>query len=209
MSSAPGWISQSAADCERSEKLKRFKNKKMLDTPYSRPSSSKSAISTPRFTVDVANPSSPCLQTLPIVSSVGPSKSATIKRKSSFLPTGVPKSQKFFSQSFAGHGNSFALLSPDDNKEAKDMEPRGQSSDVGGNGCDVMHPQDAPRTEKVPRTQVTSSMPSSRPPPFIIAGLTSLRDIADLVKTVTNSFKFKNIGSSSARLTVEDGVTYR
>ncbi|KAL7742889.1 hypothetical protein ACLKA6_016251 [Drosophila palustris] len=42
-----------------------------------------------------------------------------------------------------------------------------------------------------------------------MAGLTSLRDIANLVKTVTNSFKFKNIGSSSARLTVEDGVTYR
>ncbi|KAL7724732.1 hypothetical protein ACLKA6_019801 [Drosophila palustris] len=44
--SAPGWISQSAADSERSDKLKRFKSKEMLDTPYSRPSSSKSAIST-------------------------------------------------------------------------------------------------------------------------------------------------------------------
>ncbi|KAM8714884.1 hypothetical protein ACLKA7_002005 [Drosophila subpalustris] len=50
---------------------------------------------------------------------------------------------------------------------------------------------------------------SSRPPPFIIAGLTSLRDITNLVKTVTNNLKFKNIGSSSARLTVEEGVTYR
>ncbi|KAM8713210.1 hypothetical protein ACLKA7_013511 [Drosophila subpalustris] len=205
--SAPGWISQSAADCERSDKLKRFRSKKMLDSPYSKPSSSKSAISTPRSTVDLANPSSQCSQTLPIVNSVGPSKSATIKRKSSSLPTGVPKSQKFVSQSYAGHGNSFALLSPDDN-EVMDVVPPGQSSDVDGNGCDVSHPQDAPCAEKT-RTQVTSSRPSSRPPPFIIAGLTSLRDITILVKTVTNNFKFKNIGSSSARLTVEDGVTYR
>ncbi|KAM8701685.1 hypothetical protein ACLKA7_005454 [Drosophila subpalustris] len=179
----------------------------MLDSPYSKPSSSKSAISTPRSTVDLANPSSQCSQTLPIVNSVGPSKSATIKRKSSSLPTGVPKSQKFVPQSYAGHGNSFALLSPDDN-EAMDVVPPGQSSDVDGNGCDVSHPQDAPCAEKT-RTQVTSSRPSSRPPPFIIAGLTSLRDITNLVKTVTNNFKFKNIGSSSARLTVEDGVTYR
>ncbi|KAM8718724.1 hypothetical protein ACLKA7_001439 [Drosophila subpalustris] len=89
-----------------------------------------------------------------------------------------------------------------------DVEPRGQPSDVGGNGCVVSHPQDAPRAEKAPRTQVTLSSLSSRPAPFIIAGLTSLHHIANLVKTVTNSFNFKNIDSSSARLTVADDVAY-
>ncbi|KAM8718305.1 hypothetical protein ACLKA7_001005 [Drosophila subpalustris] len=140
--SAPGWISQSAADCERSDKLKRFRNKKMLDTPYSR-------LSLILLILHLRVPKLCLLLTL-------------------------------LALSYAGHGNSFALLSPDDNEEAMDVVPPGQPSDVGSSGCDVSHPQDAPCAEKNPRTQVTSSRPSSRPPPFIIAGFTSLRDIANL-----------------------------
>ncbi|KAL7725792.1 hypothetical protein ACLKA6_017622 [Drosophila palustris] len=81
---------------------------------------------------------------------------------------------------------------------------------VDGTSCDASRSLGAPRSQDAPRTQVSPPrLTSPRPPPFIIAGLTGLREITALVKTVTNNFKIKNIGSSSARLTVEDGKTYR
>ncbi|KAM8718774.1 hypothetical protein ACLKA7_001479 [Drosophila subpalustris] len=81
---------------------------------------------------------------------------------------------------------------------------------VDGTSCDASRSLGAPRSQDAPRTQVSPPRPTSpRPPPFIIAGLTGLREITALVQTVTNNFKIKIIGSSSARLTVEDGKTYR
>ncbi|KAL7725810.1 hypothetical protein ACLKA6_017640 [Drosophila palustris] len=131
--------------------------------------------------------------------------SATIKRKSSSLPTGVPKSQKFVSQSYAGHGNSFALLSPDE------MKPWTWCRLVNllmSMAMDVMSRTPKMHLALKKPDSSTSSRPSSRPPPFIIAGLTSLRISLTWLKQLLTTL-VQEIGSSSARLTVEDGVTYR
>ncbi|KAL7725116.1 hypothetical protein ACLKA6_018825 [Drosophila palustris] len=116
------------------------------------------------------------------------------KRKSSPpSPHGTPKTQKLVPQPYAGHGNSFALLTSLDDNDDMDVEVPADPF-VDGTSCDASRSLGAPRSQDAP---------------FIIAGLTGLREITALVKTVTNNFKIKNIGSSSARLTVKDGKTYR
>ncbi|KAM8718778.1 hypothetical protein ACLKA7_001483 [Drosophila subpalustris] len=205
ISSAPAWISQSAADCERSNKFKRFRIKNKLDTAYSRQSSNKPA--------DNLHPL-PAVSTLSTtLADVGAEchyNPASVKRKSSPpSPYGTPKTQKLVPQPYAGHGNSFALLTSLDDNDDMDVEVPADSF-VDGTSCDASRSLGAPRSQDAPRTQVSPPRPTSpRPPPFIIAGLTGLREITALVQTVTNNFKIKIIGSSSARLTVEDGKTYR
>ncbi|KAM8702734.1 hypothetical protein ACLKA7_000864 [Drosophila subpalustris] len=201
ISSAPVWISQSAADCERSNKLKRFRIKNKLDTPYSRQSSNKPA--------ENLHPL-PAVSTLSTTLAECHSNPASSKRKSSPpSPHGTPKTQKLVAQPFAGHGNSFALLTSFDDNDDMDVEVPADPF-VDGTSCNASRSLGAPRSQDAPRTQVSPPRPTSPlPPPFIIAELSGLREITALVKTVTNNFKIKNIGSSSARLTVEDGKTYR
>ncbi|KAM8701997.1 hypothetical protein ACLKA7_005518 [Drosophila subpalustris] len=205
ISSAPAWISQSAADCERSNKLKRFRIKNKLDTPYSRQSSIK-----PAENLHPLPAVSTLSTTLTDVGAECHSNPASAKRKSSPpSPHGTPKTQKLVPQPYAGHGNSSALLTSLDDNDDMDVEVPANPF-VDGTSCDASRSLGAPRSQDAPRTQVSPPRPTSpRPPPFIIAGLTGLREITALVKTVTNNFKIKNIGSSSARLTVEDGKTYR
>ncbi|KAL7723267.1 hypothetical protein ACLKA6_000410 [Drosophila palustris] len=205
ISSAPAWISQSAADCERSNKLKRFRIKNKLDTPYSRQSSIK-----PAENLHPLPAVSTLSTTLADVGAECHSNPASAKRKSSPpSPHGTPKTQKLVPQPYAGHGNSFALLTSLDDNDDMDVEVPANPF-VDGTSCDASRSLGAPRSQDAPRTQVSPPRPTSpRPPPFFIAGLTGLREITALVKTVTNNFKIKNIGSSSARLTVEDGKTYR
>ncbi|KAL7725175.1 hypothetical protein ACLKA6_017331 [Drosophila palustris] len=202
---AIAWISQFAADCERSNKLKRFRIKNKLDTPYSRQSSIK-----PAENLHPLPAVSTLSTTLADVGAECHSNPASAKRKSSPpSPHGTPKTQKLVPQPYAGHGNSFALLTSLDDNDDMDVEVPANPF-VDGTRCDASRSLGAPRSQDAPRTQVSPPRPNSpRPPPFIIAGLTGVREITALVKTVTNNFKIKNIGSSSARLTVEDGKTYR
>ncbi|KAL7723580.1 hypothetical protein ACLKA6_000417 [Drosophila palustris] len=114
-------------------------------------------------------------------------------------------SESDYDSSLTMSTNSISQISPGGNDDSKFMNVMTRFAEFTAKRASNTVIEESISNDEKDFLAVLDRVPAFAPG----AGLTGLREITALVKTVTNNFKIKNIGSSSTRLTVEDGKTYR